>query len=164
MKTTSFYLVIFILFLSSSSYAQYVNYQVKVVLDSVQSIKGSLQKITPEGIAIEDFMGNYRIFKAQNIIKIKVKRKGLTFTESLVGGTGLGLATGLTVFKDSHNAGEAIVGTALLTGAGLVGGTATGIIAEAINTKLILYINLDVKKFQKEYKKLEKYSKDHFFN
>lgn len=158
------FLIFSLFFCTISSFAQYVKYNVKVVLDDVQSIKGTLQKVSSEGIAIEDFSGNYRIFKAKNIIKIKVKKKGLTFIESFAGGTGLGLTAGLAIFKDTHSASEAIAGTALLTGAGLALGSVTGLIAEAINTRLILYINQEPEKYKREYLKLEPYSKAYFFD
>ena len=86
------FLILSLLFCTTSSSAQYVKYNVKVVLDTVQSVKGTLQKVSSEGIAVEDFRGNYHIFKAKNIIKIKIKKKGLTFIESFAGGTGLGLS------------------------------------------------------------------------
>ena len=146
------------------SFAQYKKYEVKVVLDSVKSVKGTLQKVSAEGIAVEDKRGNYYIFKSKNIVKIKVRKKGLNFIESLAGGTGLGFTVGYVIFKDGysgHSGSEAVVSTALLTGAGLVGGTVTGLVAEALNTKLILNINSDPQKFKKEYLKLEKYSKSY---
>lgn len=157
------FLLLFLVFYATSSSAQYVKYNVKVVLDALQSVKGTLQKVSPEGIAIEDFRGNYHIFKSKNIIKIKIKKKGLTFIESFAGGTGLGLAAGLSAFKDTHSGADAIVGTALLTGVGLTVGSVTGLVAEAINTKLILVINQDPEKYKREYLKLEKYSKSYFF-
>jgi hypothetical protein len=163
MRISKSFLILFLLFCSTSSFAQYVKYNVKVVLDTVQSVKGTLQKVSSEGIAIEDFRGNYRIFKAKNIVKIKIKKKGLTFIESFAGGTGLGLAAGLSAFKDTHSAPEALAGTALLTGVGLAVGSVTGLVAEAINTKLILYINQDPEKYKREYLKLEPYSKSYFF-
>jgi hypothetical protein len=158
------FLLLFLVFSAASSSAQYVKYNVKVVLDTLQSVKGTLQKVSAEGIAIEDFSGNYHIFKAKNIVKIKVKKKGLSFIESFAGGTGLGLAAGLSAFKDTHSAPEAIAGTALLTGVGLAVGSVTGLVAEAINTKLILYINQDPEKYKREYLKLEPYSKAYFFD
>lgn len=164
MKRFSSFLVLFLFFCSTSSFAQYVKYNVKVVLDTVQSVKGTLQKISAEGIAVEDFKGNYHIFKAKNIVKIKIKKKGLTFIESFAGGTGLGLAAGLSAFKDTHSASEAIAGTALLTGVGLTVGSVTGLVAEVINTKLILLINQDTEKYKREYLKLEKYTKSYFLN
>lgn len=163
MRIFKSFLILFLFSYTTPSYAQYVKYNIKVVLDTVQSVKGTLQKVSAEGIAIEDFNGNYRIFKAKNIVKIKIKKKGLTFIESFAGGTGLGLAAGLSAFKDTHSGSEALAGTALLTGAGLAIGSVTGLVAEAINTKLILYVNQDFEKFKREYLKLEPYSKAYFF-
>lgn len=136
------------------------------MLDSVKNVKGTLQKVTAEGIAVEDFRGQYYIFKAKNIVKIKVRRKGLNFIESLSGGTGVGLAAGLAIFFSSDNSfdnfGENLAGTAFLTGAGAAAGTVTGLIAEAINTKLILNVYGNRGKFKRDYLKLEKYSKTYY--
>ena len=166
MKKIYIYLIFFLLACSTSSFAQYVKYEVKVVLDSVKNVKGTLQKVSADGIAVEDFRGNYYIFKAKNIVKIKVRRKGLNFIESLGGGTGLGLAAGLAIFFSGDdgfdNFGDNLAGTAFLTGVGAVGGTVTGLVAEAINTKLILSIYGNTEKFKKEYLKLEKYSKSYY--
>jgi hypothetical protein len=166
MKNLHIYLIIFFLACFTSSFAQYVKYEVKVVLDSVESIKGTLQKVSAEGVAIEDFRGNYYIFKAKNIVKIKVRRKGLNFIESLGGGTGLGLAAGIGIFFSGDDGfdkfGENLAGTAFLTGVGAAGGTVTGLVAEAINTKLILSIYNDTEKFKREHLKLEKYSKAYY--
>ena len=166
MKKLHIYLIAFLLACSTSSFAQYVNYEVKVILDSVKNMKGTLQKVSADGIAIEDFRGNYYIFKAKNIVKIKVRKKGLTFIESLGGGTGLGLAAGLGIFFSGddgfNNFGENLAGTAFLTGVGAAGGTVTGLVAEAINTKLIISTYGNVEKFKKEYLKLQKYSKAYY--
>ena len=75
MKGAYFFLTLFFLMFFTSSSAQYVKYHTKVVLDNVQSVKGTLQKVSAEGIAIEDLTGNYHIFKAKNIVKIKIKKK-----------------------------------------------------------------------------------------
>ncbi len=165
MKKIHIYLIVILLMCSTSSFAQYVNYEVKVVLDSVKNIKGTLQKVSAEGIAIEDFRGNYYIFKAKNIVKIKVRRKGLTTIEGLGAGAGIGLLAGAAIFfsDDTFNdLGQKIAGTALLTGVGAVGGTLGGVVGEALNTTLILNINSNTQKFKKEYQKLEKYSKSYY--
>jgi len=148
-----------------SSSAQYVNYEVKVILDSVKNIRGTLQKVSPEGIAIEDFRGHYYIFRAKNIVKIKVRRKGLTTAEGLGTGAAIGFAAGAAIFfsDDSFtDFGEKLGGTALCTGVGAVGGTLGGIVGEALNTKLILKINTNTERFKKQYIKLEKYSKSYY--
>lgn len=46
----------------------------------------------------------------------------------------------------------------------MLAGSITGLIVETINTKLILHINKDTLKFEKEYEKLEKYSKAYDHN
>ena len=144
-----------LLIFSTSSFSQKVKYEVKIVLDSVKNVKGTLQKVSAEGIAVKDFQGNYYIFKAKNIVKIKVRQKGLNFIESLGVGTGIGLAASAALYK--HGSNEAIVGTTILTGAGALGGALGGLVAEAINTQLILNIHSDTEKYKKEYQKLEKY-------
>lgn len=162
MKKLYSLLIFLLLVCFGSSSAQYVNYEVKVILDSVSNVKGTLQKVSAEGIAIEDFKGNYHILKAQNIIKIKIRKKGLTFLTSLGGGTGLGLIAGLTVTEELHNINEKLIGIALFTSAGIAGGILTGLFAEVINTKLILLIDKDTQKFKREYLRLEKYSKSYY--
>lgn len=165
MKKLHIFLIAILLMCSTSSIAQYVNYEVKVVLDSVKNVKGILQKVAAEGISIEDYRGNYYIFKAKNIVKIKVRRKGLTTIEGLGAGAGIGLVAGAAIFFSDdyfNDVGQKITGTALLTGVGAVGGTLGGLVGEALNTKLILNINSDTNKFKKEYLKLEKYSKSYY--
>lgn len=167
MKTLSIYLTVILLVLSISSFAQYVKYEVKVVLDSVQNVKGTLQKVSPDGIAVEDYKGNYYIFKAKNIVKIKVRHKGLTTLQGLGTGTGIGFGLGAAIFFSSDTFdqfGEKIVGTAFFTAIGALGGTLGGLVGEALNTKLIMNVNSDVQKFKKEYVKLEKYSKSYYLD
>ncbi|SFH01770.1 hypothetical protein SAMN04489864_104116 [Pedobacter insulae] len=152
---------------ATSSFAQYVKYEVKVVLDSVKNVRGTLQKVSEDGIAVQDFQGRYYIFKAKNIVKIKVRRKGLTVVEGLGTGSAIGLSAGVAIFFSNDtfdDFGQKALGTALLTGVGAVGGTLGGIVGEALNTKLILHINLDTQKFRKEYLKLEKYSKSAYLD
>lgn len=164
MKNKHIVLILLALMWSASSFAQYVNYEVKVILDSVKNVKGTLQKVSPEGIAVKDFRGDYYIFKAKNIVKIKVRRKGLTTIEGLGTGAAIGLAAGAAIFfsDDSFmDLGEKITGTALLTGVGAVGGTLGGLVGEALNTKLILNVNSDPQKFKTQYLKLEKYSRSY---
>ncbi len=167
MKKKHNYLILFLLMCFTSSFAQYVKYEVKVVLDSVKNIKGTLQKVSPEGIAITDFRGNYYIFKAKNIVKIKVRRKGLTTIEGLGTGAGIGLVAGAAIFfsdESFNDLGQKITGTALLTGVGAVGGLLGGLVGEALNTELILNIKSDPQKYKKHYLKLEKYSKSYYLD
>lgn len=167
MKKLTIYLLFILLTPITSSFAQYVKYEVKVVLDSVKNIKGTLEKVSPEGIAITDFRGNYYVFKAKHIVKIKVRMKGLTTIEGLGTGAGIGLVAGAAIFFSDDtftDLGQKIIGTALLTGVGAIGGTLGGLMGEALNTKLILNINSDTQKFKREYLKLEKYSKSYYLD
>ena len=158
MKKLCIYFTIILLMSNTSIFSQYKKYEVKIVLDSVKSVKGTLQKVSAEGIAIEDIRGNYYIFR----------KKGLNFIESLAGGTGIGLTAGVAIFFSGDNGfnsfGENLAGTTFLTGAGAVGGALTGLVAEALNTKLILNINSDPQKYKKEYLKLEKYTKSYYLD
>lgn len=149
---------------ATSSFAQYDKYVVKVKLDSDKKVKGKLIKVTSEEIIIEDFKFNSHVFSAQNIQKIKVKTEGLTVLGGLGIGAGVGFITSNRVFKDVHSASERIVGGFLVVSAGMLAGSITGLIVETINTKLILHLNNDALKFEKEYEKLEKYSKTYDHN
>ncbi|HTM99145.1 MAG TPA: hypothetical protein VL088_10400 [Pedobacter sp.] len=165
MKKVLFCLLVMLLACATSGFAQYVNYEVKVVLDSFKNIRGTLQKVSPEGIAIQDFRGNYYIFKAKDIVKITVRRKGLTVAEGLGTGSAIGLSAGVAIFFTNDtfdDFGEKAFGTAFLTGVGAIGGTLGGLVGEALNTKLRLKINLNAQTFEKEYLKLEKYSKAYY--
>ncbi|MEJ5995804.1 hypothetical protein WG904_15340 [Pedobacter sp. Du54] len=166
MKSIHIYLIFFLLVCSISSFAQYKKYEVKVVLDSIKNVKGTLQKVSGEGIAVEDFRGNYYIFKAKNIVKIKVRYKGLTVVEGLGTGAAIGAAAGVAIFFTGDGVdssfdkfGDKLAGTAFLAGVGAIGGTLGGLLGEALNTKIILSLYGDTQKFKKEYHKLEKYSK-----
>ena len=171
MKKRYIYFTVILLLSNISIYAQYKKYEVKVVLDSVKNIKGTLQKVSAEGIAVEDNRGNYYIFKSKNIIKIKVRDKGLTVIEGLGTGAGIGAAAGIAIFfsgdgldNSFDSVGDKLMGTILLTGVGAIGGTLGGLVAEALNTKLILNINSDPQKYKKEYLKLEKYTKSYYLD
>ena len=171
MKKLCIYFTIILLMSNTSIFSQYKKYEVKVVLDSVKSVKGTLQKVSAEGIAIEDIRGNYYIFKAKNIVKVKVRNKGLTVIQGLGTGAGIGAAAGIAIFFSGdglHNSfdsfGDKLVGTILLTGVGALGGTLGGLVGEALNTKLILNINSDLQKFKRQYLKLEKYSKSYYLD
>ena len=59
MKKLCIYFTIILLMSNTSIFSQYKKYEVKIVLDSVKSVKGTLQKVSAEGIAIEDIRGNY---------------------------------------------------------------------------------------------------------
>ncbi|RZK43166.1 MAG: hypothetical protein EOO90_04165 [Pedobacter sp.] len=167
MNLKGIFLVVILMMGSMLSFAQYVNYEVKVILDSVKNVKGTLQKVSPEGIAISDYRGNYYIFRAKNIVKIKVRKKGLTTIEGLSTGAGIGLVAGAAIFFSGdyfHDVGTKIGGTAIFTGIGAIGGVLGGLVGEALNTKLILNIRTDTEKYNKEYLKLEKYSKSYYLD
>lgn len=162
-----YYKLLLILFLviPTSSFAQYVNYEVKLVLDSVKSVKGTLQKVSAEGIAITDAQQQYLIFKSKNIVKVKVRRKGLTVIQGLGTGSAIGLGIGTAIFLSNDHLdklGERLAITGIFTGVGAIGGTLGGLIGEALNTVIILNINGNTDKYKKLYPKLEKYSKAYF--
>ncbi|MCY1520612.1 hypothetical protein D9M68_553940 [compost metagenome] len=162
MKFRYILLILFLLCCFNSSFSQYVKYEVKVILDSVKNVRGTLQKVSPEGIAVEDYRGNYYIFRAEHLLKVKIRRKGLTVAEGLGTGAGIGLAAGAAIFFSDQtftDFGQKLTGTALLTGVGAIGGTLGGLVGEALNTRIILNVHSDVEKFKRNYKKLEKYSK-----
>lgn len=156
------YFLSIVLFCLSTSLlkAQNTDFEIKVVSKKYQSVKGKLQKVSPEGIAIEDYKGNYLIFRADELIKIKVRKRGLTIGTAAGSGTLSGLVVGASIWSlDENN--ESIEDMAKLTGvlvvSGAAIGTITGIVAEIANNKLILNIDGDMERFKKNYKKLEKY-------
>ncbi len=167
MRKVYFLLMVILLTFTTSGFAQYVNYEVKVILDSVQNVRGTLQKVSPEGIAVTDYRGNYYIFKAKNIVKIKIRRKGLTVAEGLGTGSAIGFAAGAAIFFSSEtfdDFGDRLIGTAFFTGVGALGGTLGGLVGEALNTKLILNIQMNEEKFKQNYLKLEKFSKSYYLD
>lgn len=140
--------------------AQNGDFEIKVVSKKYQSVKGKLQKVSPEGIAIQDYKGNYLIFRAAEIVKIKIRKRGLTVGEGAGAGAATGLVIGAGIWSlddGDQSSGEMLKWTAVLTASGAVLGTITGVIAEIANAKLILNIEGDEEKFKKNYKKLEKY-------
>ncbi|SOD14799.1 hypothetical protein [Pedobacter xixiisoli] len=136
------------------------DYEVKVVSYRYKTTKGQLKKITPEGIGIEDYRGNYIIYRTPDIVKIKVKKRGLTFGKAVSSGTLLGLAIGgglWSLDENGENAGDMAKLTVVLTASGAVVGTAVGGIAELSNKKLTLNVNGNQEYFKKNYQRLEKY-------
>ena len=152
------YLFVFLICFATSSFAQYEKYVVKVKLDTDKKVRGKLLKASSEGIILEDSKGNSHHFSPQNINKIKVKRKGLTFLGGLGIGAGVGFFTAHQVFKDVHSISERIIGSFLIVSTGIVAGSITGLVTETINTKATLNINSDIKEYEKSYFKLEKYA------
>ena len=153
------YLFVFLICFATSSFAQYEKYVVKVKLNTDKKLKGKLLKASSEGIILEDSKGNSHNFSPQNISKIKVKRKGLTFMGGLGIGAGVGFITAHQIFKDVHSGAERIVGSFLVVSTGIVVGSITGLVTECINTKATLKINSDIQEYKKSYFKLEKYAK-----
>lgn len=136
------------------------DYEIKVVSYQYKTTKGQLKKVTPEGIGIEDYQGNYIIYRTADIIKIKIKRRGLTLGKAVSTGTllGLGIGAGVWSFDESgQNTGDMVKLTAVLAAGGAVIGTAVGGIAELSHRKLTLSVHGDQDYFNKNYKRLEKY-------
>lgn len=132
----------------------------KVVSYRYQTTKGQLKKVTPEGIGIEDYKGNYIIFRTADIIKIKVKKRGLTLGKAVSSGALLGLAIGGGVWsldENGENVGDMAKLTAVLAVSGAVIGTTVGGIAELSHRKLTLSVNGNQEYFKKNYQRLEKY-------
>lgn len=151
------------LMLSQFSFAQVANvgdYEVKVTSYRYKTTKGQLKKVSPEGIRLEDYQGNYIIFRTSDIIKIKVKKRGLTFGKAVAGGALLGLVAGAAMWSLDEN-GEATEDmlklTAVLTVGGATAGAVVGSISEIAAGKLTLKVNGNADYFKKNYQKLEKY-------
>ncbi len=164
MKNTGIFCVCFLfLFCWQQVRAQlYLKYEVKVFLKDFQPVRGTLQMVNSEGLALEDVRGNYYIFRPEQIIRIKLCRKGLHFLDALGGGTGLGLTAGISVFfaEQNHDSfKDKLTGVAVLTAAGIAGGALTGGITELFKTKLILKVSGNREKFIQLYQKLRPYAK-----
>lgn len=145
---------------SFAAKAQNSNFEVKIISERYASVKGLLKKVSAEGIGIEDYKGNYLIFRPNEITRIKIRKRGLTIGEGTLNGTIAGAGTGLILMsldEEGDNFGELLVASAILTGSGAVLGTLTGIICEIINTKKIFRINGDKEKFDLIYQKLVPY-------
>ena len=153
-------LTFFLLFAFAQLKAQNGDLEVKVVSKQYRTVVGHLKKVSPEGIGVEDYKGNYLIFRAADIVRVKVRKRGITIVEGLGGGAliGLGIGGGLLSLDESGNNTNGLIAlTAILIGSGAAGGTITGIIAQLINNKLTLRVNGSDEKFRAGYKKLEKY-------
>jgi len=136
------------------------DYEVKVVSYKYKTTKGQLKKVMPEGIGIEDYKGNYIIYRTPDIAKIKIKKRGLTLGRAVSAGTLLGLGIGAGVWsldENGQNAEDMFKLTAVLTATGAVIGTAVGGVAEVANKKLTLNVNGDQDYFKKNYQRLSKY-------
>jgi hypothetical protein len=140
--------------------AQNGDIEVNIVAYKYRTVTGHLKKVNAEGIGVEDFKGNYLVFRPGEIKRIKIRKRGLTILEGLGGGTLLGLGIGggiLSLDENGRSTNELLALTAVLTGSGAVIGTLTGSIAQIANTKLTLRINGSENKFRTEFKQLEPY-------
>ncbi|RZL48058.1 MAG: hypothetical protein EOP00_10220 [Pedobacter sp.] len=150
-----------LLFSVALTKAQDRDFEIKVISSKYQTIRGQLKKVSAEGIGMVDFMGNYIIFRPSEIVRIKIRKRGLTIAEGAAGGTLGGLSAGLLILsldeEDSGNGNDLLKLAGVLTVSGAAVGTLTGAIAQIANTKLTLRINESEEKFKSEYKKLEKY-------
>ena len=136
------------------------DYEVKVISSKYKTTKGQLKKVTPEGVGIEDFKGNYIIFRTSDIVKIKVKRRGLTLGRAVSTGTlaGVGIGAGVwSLDENGQNAGDMFKLTAALAVTGAVIGTVVGGVAELSSRKLTLSVKGNQEYFNKNYQRLNKY-------
>lgn len=136
------------------------DYEIKVVSYQYKTTKGKLKKVSLEGIGMEDYKGNYIIFRTADIVKLKVRRKGLTLGKAVSAGTllGLGIGGGLWSLDESgENTADLAKLTVVLTASGAIIGTAVGGLAEVANRRLTLNVNGDEAYFRKNYQLLEQY-------
>ncbi|MGN7989967.1 hypothetical protein ACTJKC_21665 [Pedobacter sp. 22226] len=154
------------LFPNSVKAQEFINYQVKVFSDSLPAVKGTLEKISPEGISINDGYGNYIMLRAKNIISIRLKKRGITTGKGFLIGTLAGAAIGSLAFTDNNSVSgdEQLVTFLAATTLGASVGTTYGLIAELKAKKMFLRVNKDEKLFAAEYKKLEIYSKAYYID
>ena len=137
-------------------------FEIKIVSNKYQTVKGQLKKVAAEGIGVEDYKGNYLIFRPSEIVRIKIRKRGLTIGEGTANGALGGLAIGgLLIAAEAEisdqTSGDLYKLTAALGVLGATVGTITGVIAELINTKLILKINENPVNYNLQYQKLEPY-------
>jgi len=142
--------------------AQKVDYEVKVISAHQPNIKGMLQSVDKDGLSILDYKGNYFIFKAEDIVKIKVKKRtGISLGKSVATGALAGALVGGAILSIEGEEGspESFKIAVWATAIGTAVGTITGLVAEAVNVKHHLYINRSPKVFERHYRKLERYIK-----
>lgn len=155
-------LLIFLCFCFTTS-AQAQNrgdYELKVSSYKFKTVKGHLKMVNAEGIAVEDYKGNYIIFRTADIIKIKIKKRGLGFGNAVTTGTLLGLGIGGSIWsldETGESTAEMAKLTAALTLTGAVVGTAVGGFSELANKKLSLNVKGNADYFKNNYQRLEKY-------
>ncbi|WP_113635903.1 hypothetical protein [Nubsella zeaxanthinifaciens] len=136
------------------------DYEVKVSSKNYKTVKGHLKKVNAEGIAVEDYKGNYIIFRTADIEKIKVKKRGVGFFEAVGGGALFGLGLGGAIWsldKSGENAGDMAKLTVLLTATGAATGTVVGTVSTLTRGKLTLRVNGDTQYFIQHYHLLKKY-------
>ena len=137
-------------------------FEIKVVSNKYQTVKGQLKKVAAEGIGIEDYKGNYLIFRPSEIVRIKIRKRGLTIGEGAANGALGGLVIGgLLIAAEAEISDYTSTDLYKLTAAlGVIGGavgTIVGVIAELNNTKLLLKVNEDPANYQLQYLKLQPY-------
>jgi hypothetical protein len=155
---------IFVIFLLLFAFGQLnaQEFEIKVVSNKYQTVKGQLKKVAAEGIGIEDYKGNYLIFRPSEIVRIKIRKRGITIGEGAANGALGGLAIGgLLLAAESEISDNSSTDLYKLTAAlGAIGGavgTIVGVIAELNNTKLLLKVNEDPANYQLQYLKLRPY-------
>ncbi|WP_199118492.1 hypothetical protein [Pedobacter sp. ASV28] len=155
-----FVFVLLLIISFTATKAQQGDYKIKVVSYQYKTVKGQLKKVNAEGIGIEDDKGNYYIFRTADLIRIKIKKRGLTIGKGAGAGalTGLGIGGGIwSVDENGNDFADMAKLTIALTATGAMSGTLIGAIAEVINHKLTLRINGNQEYFNKNYIKLVPY-------
>jgi hypothetical protein len=140
--------------------AQNSDYEIKVVSYHYKTTRGQLKKVSAEGIGVEDYKGNYIIYRPADIVRIKIKKRGLTFGEAVGGGAlaGVGISGAiLSLDQDGDVSNDMLKATAVLIALGASSGVIVGLIAEIISARLILKVNGSPEFFKANYKRLEKY-------
>lgn len=133
------------------------DYEIKVFSKNYKTVKGHLKKVNAEGLAVEDYKGNYIIFRTADIEKIKIKKRGLGFLEAIGGGTLLGLGLGATIWSESGETEDMAKLTVALAAVGAATGTVVGTVATVRQGKLTLWVNGDSKYFIQHYHRLQQY-------
>lgn len=154
--------IVFFLLLFAFHQVNAQEFEIKVVSNKYQTVKGQLKKVAAEGIGIEDYKGNYLIFRPSEIVRIKIRKRGLTIGEGAANGALGGLAIGgLLLAAESEISDNSSTDLYKLTAAlGVLGGaigTIVGVVAELKNTKLVLKIDENSTTYQVEHQKLLPY-------
>lgn len=152
--------MLFLFFTAKSQTENIGDYEVKVISYQFKTTKGHLKKVNAEGIGIEDYKGNYVIFRTADIKKIIIRKRGLTLGNAVASGTllGLGIGGGIWSLDESgENATDMAKLTIVLTATGAVVGTAVGGISELSNRKLTLKVKGNQDYFKNNHQRLIKY-------